>query len=293
VSVVEVLVELGGVATRAVLLEATSRSEVDRALRDGEIVGLRRGRYAVSAVDEGATAAHRAAGVLSGPTAALHHGWAVATVPDRPEVTVPRHRRLAERPEDVTLRWIDLGRDDIDGVATSKDRTLLDCLRREPVDAALAVADSALRDGFSRARLLAIARDARGPGSPQVRLVAALADGRSANPFESVLRGIASRVDGLDVVPQVSIRDPHFLGRPDLVDQRLRIILEADSFAWHGDRAALDRDAHRYNEFVAAGWLVLRFSWEDVMLRPGNVLAVLRAVVQRRTEVRCAGCHAA
>ena len=49
---------------------------------------------------------------------------------------------------------------------------------------------------------------------------------------------------GLTVEPQVSIRAGHeFLGRPDLVDERLGIILEADSFEWHGDRAALARDA--------------------------------------------------
>jgi len=34
----------------------------------------------------------------------------------------------------------------------------------------------------------------------------------------------------LDVTPQVAVHDPHFLGRPDLVDQRLEIALEADSF---------------------------------------------------------------
>jgi len=34
-------------------------------------------------------------------------------------------------------------------------------------------------------------------------------------------------VPGLHVKPQVSVYDPHFLGRPDLVDERLGIILEA------------------------------------------------------------------
>jgi very-short-patch-repair endonuclease len=55
------------------------------------------------------------------------------------------------------------------------------------------------------------------------------------------------------------------------------MVLEAESFEWHGDRAALRRDARRYNAMVVDGWLVLRFSWEDVMFQPEYVRAVLVA----------------
>lgn len=61
----------------------------------------------------------------------------------------------------------------------------------------------------------------------------------------------------------------------------LHVILEADSFTWHGDRQALARDAKRYNLLVADGWLVLRFAWEDVMFDPAYVRSVLEAVVAR------------
>ena len=57
------------------------------------------------------------------------------------------------------------------------------------------------------------------------------------------------------------------------------MILEADSFEWHGDRAALRRDARRYNLLVVDGWIVLRFAWEDVMFDPAYVREVLVAVV--------------
>jgi very-short-patch-repair endonuclease len=53
--------------------------------------------------------------------------------------------------------------------------------------------------------------------------------------------------------------------RPDLVDEDLRLVLEADSFEWHGDRVALRDDARRYDLMVVNGWRVLRFAWEDVM----------------------------
>ena len=75
--------------------------------------------------------------------------------------------------------------------------------------------------------------------------------------------------------------------RPDLVDEDLRIVLEADSFEWHGKRASLRRDCRRYNLLVVDGWLVLRFAWEDVMHDQEFVRAVLVAItnlVVGRTE---------
>ncbi len=287
----DLLTRLGGVATRAQLVGPLGRAEVDRALAGGEVVALARGRYALRSVDEAVAVAHRLGGVLSWRSAALHHGWAVKTVPDRPEVTLPRGRRLRPGPG-ALLHFADLHPDDHEGSATSQDRTLLDCLRNLPHDEALAVADSALREGYRPERLAALARDARGAGAAAVRRVAAGASPLAANPFESVLRAIAD-VPGLTVHPQVAVHDPHFLGRPDLVDVDLRIVLEADSFTWHGGRAQLARDARRYNAFVVAGWVVLRFSWEDVMHDPRYVRAVVEAAVARRTEVGRTGSRSA
>lgn len=289
-SVPEELTRLGGVSSRAVLLRSASRAEVDAALRSGEVVRLARGRYALPHADEARTAAHALCGVLCLTSAALHWGWAVKQPPERPQVAVPRRRAVApERARRVELRRLDLGPDDVADGVTTRDRTLVDCLRHLPYDAALAVADSALREGFSPARLRALVRDARGPHALHMRQVAARASPDAANPFESVLRAVALGVPGLDVRPQVSLRVPAsgggttFLGRADLVDEGLGIVLEADSLAWHGDRAALCADARRYNAFAAHGWLVLRFSWEDVMFEQERVRATLTAARRTRT----------
>lgn len=93
------------------------------------------------------------------------------------------------------------------------------------------------------------------------------------------MRAIALEVGGLMVRPQVTIRTPDIVVRPDLVDDQLRIVLEADSFAWHGGRAQLSADARRYDLLVVSGWLVLRFSYEHVMLQPQFVRRVLEAAV--------------
>lgn len=274
------LAEHGGVATRAFLIEATSRADVDRALRKGEVIALGPGRYALPSVGDAERAAHRLAGVLSRESAALHHGWAVKTVPEAPHVSVPRNRKVPTfRRGWVNLHRDDLHPDDIDGIATSKEYTLAQCLRTLSWDSALAVGDSALRAGEPPSLLKRVAASARGPGSRQVRRVAEQATADAANPFESVLRALALDIDGLNVRPQRVIVGARSTARPDLVDEDLCIVLEADSFEWHGDRAALARDARRYNLLVVDGWLVLRFAWEDVMFDQDYVREVLAAVV--------------
>jgi very-short-patch-repair endonuclease len=284
--IVDLMPVLGGIASRRMIVGLTSRRALDEAVLTGRLVRVARGRYAVPELHEGTEMALRVAGHVCLVSAALAHGWRVKVVPELPQIALPKDRRL-----DVTTRaqmdvhWIDLGDHDVEGLATSAAKTLEMCGRRLPFDEALAIADSALRDGFPGEELRELAASARGPGSARLRRVAEHADGRAANPFESVLRAIALEVPGLDVEPQVQIRGGLALDvRPDLVDHRLRIVLEADSFAWHGDRAALRRDARRYDLLVANGWLVLRFAWEDVMHDPGWVRSMLIATTDQRTE---------
>ena len=279
---IDLVERLGGIATRAQLVGATSSADVDRALDNGLLTRAGRGRYVLPRTDAAIALAHGMNATLALTSAALFHGWEVRSVPDRPHVIVPRKRNVPRsRRESVVLHRRDLSPDERAGVATSRELTLLQCLRSLPDADALAVADSALRHG-QRALLAKVAADVRGHGSEQVRRIAAQARLGADNPFESTLRSIANSVPGLAVEPQVVIRTPHLYARPDLVDLRLMMALEADSFEWHGSRQALAKDAHRYNLLVAEGWLVLRFTWEQVMLRPDLVRRLLVRAVQHR-----------
>jgi very-short-patch-repair endonuclease len=285
------LERLGGVATWSALTRHCGQTEVRRLVASGDLVLDARGRYALPQADASLRAASRLSAVMSHRSAAQFHGWEQKTLPTVPELTVPKNRHLTlDQRRGVVIHRASLEAADIDGPATSVRRTIADCLRFLPEDEALAIADSVLRSrSETSSSLRAFVAGLRGPGSRQATRVAAAANGLSANPFETELRRLAT-LAGLDVRPQVPLYAERFIGKPDLVDVEPRIVIEADSFEWHSSRRALLRDARRYNDFVVAGWLVLRFSWEDVMHHPDDVLAVLRAVASHgRTHCPCCG----
>ncbi|HYO38382.1 MAG TPA: DUF559 domain-containing protein [Nocardioidaceae bacterium] len=273
------LERLGGVARADRLLQLTSRRRLRTALRRGMVRRDQQGRYSLPGVDEAVRVANRLSGILMEDSAAQCLGWELKHPPSSPCVAVPRNRKVdASRRRGVRVRYVDLDPDDVNGLTTSAVATVIWSAARMPFDEALALADSALRQGHVTREAL-VSRAARMPGRYRTRClrVAELADARAANPFESVLRAIATEVEGLSVEPQVWVDG---VGRPDLLDASLGLVVEADSFEFHGRRRALKRDCERYNALVVRGWLVLRFTWEHVMFEPDEVRAVLTAFVE-------------
>jgi very-short-patch-repair endonuclease len=271
VVVSELLRELGGVARRSALLRVVERAELDRAVSAGDVVRDSRGLYCLPEADQDLLVAQRYGGALALTSAAIRHGWAVRRVPDRPHVVVSRGRKIKGDVHDAHLHFAELGPRDVADHVTVESVTLAHCLRRLPFPDALAVADSALREGYGKRSFDLLVEKMRGPGSRQAGRVARLASQKKANPFESSLHAIADGVPGLDVRPQVRLTDGDFVVRPDLVDVGLRLVLEADSFEWHGKRSALASDTRRYNMLVVSGWVVLRFCYEDVIFDPASV----------------------
>lgn len=253
--------------------------ELADALEHGLIQRLSAGLYSVADCHRGELVARRSRGVLSHSSAALHWGFALAPGPDIDHVTVRRNAHLAI--SGVQVHYRDLEPSDVDGLVTSPLQTVIDCLRDLPLRDAFAVGDSALRSGSVSAEELAVrAGKMRGPGSARIRQRAQLLDGRSANAFESVCRAILVEGDVQGFEPQLTIRHRgQFLGRVDLGNITLRILIECESFTWHGDSTALARDCRRHTEFEAAGWHVLRFTWKTVMFESAWVLARVKDMI--------------
>ncbi|WP_329482778.1 DUF559 domain-containing protein [Kribbella sp. NBC_01484] len=276
--VVDVLHRREGTATFAQLRALVSARTIRTALADGAIRRIAKGVYALPPVPDPLAAARAQGGIVSHLSAARLHGFSVLDLPDKPQITVPRgqHRRLSPIP--CELHWAD--EVPSDGRCTGKLRTVLDCARTLQFEAALTVADSALRLGaVDLGQLLIAAAELTGPGSRRARRVAAAADGRAESPLESVLRSILieAGIDGFE--PQVVVRDDTFSARVDLGHPRLLIALEADGFAFHSTRAALTRDCRRQVSLTLCGWRLLRFSWEDVMFDREWVVSAIREAV--------------
>jgi hypothetical protein len=277
----DALNRLGGVGDLHQLMMLTSRRKVRTSVKQGEIIRVGKGSYALPTAHLGLRTAARLSAVASHATAAAIHRWELGTQPERPAVIVPRNRKVEQRRRHgVDVRWRTLEKHEHDGRVTSPHRTVIDCARDLPLPEALAIADSALRHrDVDKQELERLALLLQSNGRNDALRVVSNASPLAANPFESMLRGIAMDVPELDLRPQLWIEERGFRGRPDLVDRRRRIVVEAESFEFHGKRKALKRDCERYTALVIRGWLVVRFAWEHVMFEPDYVRDCLRMLV--------------
>jgi Protein of unknown function (DUF559). len=279
------LAAFSGGARWADLKGKVSRRALRRAVLDGSIHHVNR-LYSLPADDLSLVAAQRLRGVVSHRRAAAH--WQLALPPgsDKHDVTLPPGAKRAHVPDDVQLHWTDLRDRDVIGGHTSPLMTVVLCLRDLSTREALSVGDAALRTGRVRLEdILARVAQLRGPGSARAKHRAKHLDANAANAFESSCRAILVDADIIGFEPQVNIRHRgRWIGRVDLADRRLLIVIECDGFETHGTLAAMTKDCVRHTCLVAAGWRPLRFTWYQVMHRPDWVLKQVRdtiAVVQR------------
>ncbi len=67
----------------------------------------------------------------------------------------------------------------------------------------------------------------------------------------------------------------------DLAFPVRRVAVEVDGWAWHVDAERFQTDRRKGNALTAAGWTLLRFTWHDLHNRPEQVIAQIRAVLDR------------
>lgn len=82
------------------------------------------------------------------------------------------------------------------------------------------------------------------------------------------------------IIPQFEVL---FDGRKYRIDyavtgERLRIAVELDGFEFHGNRYAFSYDRLRQNDLHAAGWTVLRFSYDSIRLDTARCVSQLQAL---------------
>lgn len=132
-----------------------------------------------------------------------------------------------------------------------------------------------------RADELARAIDGVGPkpGTRLLReLIAANASGFTRSKAERKLRAIlrAARLPE----PQTNATVLGYL--VDCVWPEHRLVVEFDSYGFHGHRRAFETDRRRDATLTAAGYVVIRITWLQLTREPYAVLATLAAALARR-----------
>ena len=291
----------GGVITRseALALGMTS-SSLARRLESGHIIRVGRGTYALPGMLTGERSILRAAtaalgAVASHESAARLHGLD-GLDPRRLAVTVPV-RRTHFFPDVTVHQSTDLTPEQVTEVlaipVTDPIRTILDLAAVLPETLLAPILDQSIRKKLTiyeaiSDHLEAIARK----GKPGVRKLRKLLEVRLGANFvsDSTLEPRLLRVLGEAglPLPKTQFR-PEWLkemsGRVDLCHIDERIVIEGDSQRWHGTPEAFQADRVRDNLAQLAGWLILRFTWEDITKRPGYVVdTVATAISVRRNS---------
>lgn len=216
--------------------------------------------------------------LVSGPGAAFWHGYLVSlprpvglTVPARCRRRGPRGVRVRRRdiapPDRATVRGVPL---------TGPALTVLETAAVLPDGAAFL--DRALQRhvGFPELHA-AYCRSSGAHGMGRAGELLVSAGDRADSIAERRLAGLLRRAGMGEVV----------LGHPfgdytiDLAFPAAMIAIEVDSWAWHSDVERFRTDRRKGNALVAAGWTLLRFTWQDIVDRPEATVAQIRAALQR------------
>lgn len=230
--------------------------------------------------------------VASHLTAARLHRFPVDDVAD----LLPAHAIVA-RPvrslRDVRAHVLALAPRDVrrlrpDGpCVTGPRRTALDCLRTLDPEQALRLVPWLLtRKVLSRKDIVTAAQDGFGHwGTPQLVRLLRVTAGDAYSPAERRLHVLLGRAGLTGWTANTTVRDPlGIVGVVDVLFAAHKVVVEVDGWAAHSDPDAFQRDRTRQNRLVNAGYLVLRFTWEDLTHRPGTVVTRIREALSSRNN---------
>jgi hypothetical protein len=81
---------------------------------------------------------------------------------------------------------------------------------------------------------------------------------------------------------EVHLGDEDLIGRVDCYWREALLVVELDGAKYHDGLSARESDRRRDNRLMAQGWRVLRFTWDDLTLRPIETVRIIRAALAAR-----------
>jgi Protein of unknown function (DUF559) len=177
---------------------------------------------------------------------------------------------------------------------TAAHRTVLDLGAVQPEKVVeMAIDDALRRELITLPQLrwhLALAGKRGVRGTAKLRRIL---DARSELKGErhSPLETLAARLFGRSQLPWPALQMPvyrgdEFLGRCDFAYPDLKIAIEVLGWKWHYGKRQWEQDLRRRTHLVAAGWIVLEFTWDDVTKRPDYVTDTVLDAIKQRSFLR-------
>jgi very-short-patch-repair endonuclease len=274
------------VVSRAQLLEAgVTRRAIERRLQNGKLHRVHPGVYAVGYTSAWPLTRAMAAILACGPGTVLSHrsaaalwelglGWGgaveVTAGADHRYQGVTAHRSRTLRSADVTVRA---------GIpVTTVARTLVDLadvLAERPL--ARAVNEAQVRHRLRLEQLAALLDDAHGRrGTPRLRRILERSSGApTRSVLEDAFLALVDR-EGLKR-PLVNQRVAEY--EVDMLWPEQALIVELDGRRFHEHAGAFERDRERDADLAAAGFTVVRVTWQRLLRQPRREAERLRALL--------------
>ena len=276
----------GAISRKQLMALGCNRAAIDYRVRIGRLHVIHRGVYAVGHVVLGIEGRRWAAVLACEPGAALSHAAAAAALGFRrssasvldvtvvgtgrkPQAGIRMHRRRAVAADEITT---------LDGLPiTTPARTLLDLAAGGLDGRRLGTAlDRAEQSGVLEFADLAVLLDryAGRRGTPALRdALARYAGGDARSELEEIIAGLCADHG----IPRPQENVAVFGQVRDFYWPRERLVVEADSYAWHRSPDAMADDRQRDVELTLAGIRTLRFTWSQATRRRAYVVSALRS----------------
>ncbi len=229
---------------------------------------------------------------ISGRSAAAIHQFSGFIQPRLPEITIPysgdarsRVARVTRSQFFPTTRRVTLGGLE---VAAPAETLFVVAQWVDPQRTNRITDDLLMRDPTALAEIQEIYLRYQGHrmrGMATLRPIILERSGQGYVPPESELEALAWRVFSEATIPEMQRQAPlpwaPGAGRVDLFVEAWKLIVELDGRTWHTKTEDFERDRSRDNAAVAAGFAVLRFTWEALTNDPARCVRTIEEFGRR------------